>query len=417
MKRKVIIALLIVFVAASAATTWYVMKGRNKQVITFVTVKPQYGYIGKSVTATGSIQPVDTVCVGAQVSGVVQSIFADFNSVVKKGQLLAKIDPAIIIAQTEQAKASLANAQSNMRLQQTNYDRQKQLFDFGAISKADYQIALNLRQSAKTDVDNFTAELKITLRTLSYTNIYSPITGVVLNRNVSAGQTIASNFNAPTLFVIAKDLTKMNVRAAVDEADIGGVRLGQNATFTVDAFPGIVFQGNVHDILLHPSVSAGVVTYTTLITVDNKDLKLKPGMTASINIFSQEDSNALLIPSRALSFKPDSTLLKKYKIQKAARNQGNTEYRLGTSKPNQGNENDQQSFVWIKTGDTLVERPIITGINDDAYVKVISGISPNDEVITNINSGSTSAKQDATQRSPFMPQQHNRPKSGARASN
>ena len=421
MKKRTII-LILVLVVAGAAAFYYFRNGKKAEAITFVTANPQYGYIAKTVTATGTVQPVDTVSVGAQVSGVVKTVYVDFNAEVKQGQLLAKVDPSIITAQTEQSKANLASAKSNLQYQQSNFDRQNQLFNLGAISKADYQVAVNQYNSAKAAVANAAAQLKLTERNLYYTNIYSPINGVVLNRNVSEGQTIASSFNAPTLFVIAKDLTKMQVRAAVDEADIGGVRSGQNVTFTVDAFPDDIFEGKVQQILLHASVSANVVTYTTLINVDNKEMKLKPGMTASINIYVEEDSNVLLIPSRALNFKPDTTLLKGYKIKKAERNSSGTGKRDTTKKINQrdtankinrGNAAIAKSYVWIKNGDTLTEKRILTGLNDDTYVKVIKGLLPKDEVITNVVKGENKNNNDNSQRSPFMPQMRRRTTTGS----
>jgi HlyD family secretion protein len=417
MKKKTILLLSVLVVLAVAAFLYF-RSGKKTQAITFVTAKAQYGYIAKTVTATGTIQPVDTVSVGAQVSGVVKNVYADFNSVVKQGQLLAKVDPSIIIAQTEEVKANLASAKSNQQYQQSNYDRQTQLFDLGAISKADYQVALNLYNSAKAAVANVAAQLRLAEKNLSYTDIYSPINGVVLNRNVSEGQTIASSFNAPTLFVIAKDLTKMQVRAAVDEADIGGVNSGQNVTFTVDAFPDDVFAGTVQQILLHASVSANVVTYATLINVDNKAMKLKPGMTASASIYIEEDTNALLIPSRALNFKPDSSLLKGYKIKRAPRDssgaakkdQGKNYNRRDTaSKLRSENATIRRSYVWVKTGDTLTEKKILTGLNDDTYVKVIKGLSPGEEVISNITTGENKNTSNNAQRSPFMPQMQRRP--------
>lgn len=411
MKKKTII-LLSVLVIVIVAAVLYFMSRKKTEEVTIVTSKAQYGYIAKSVTATGTVQPVDTVSVGAQVSGVVKNIYADFNSVVKKGQLLAKIDPSILLAQAEQSKANLANSRSNLTFQQSNYERQNQLFNLGAISKADYQLALNQYNSAKAAVDNSVAQLKVINKNLSYTDIYSPIDGVVLNRNVSAGQTIASSFNAPTLFVIAKDLTKMQVRAAVDEADIGEVKSGQEVTFTVDAFPNDVFEGTVQEILLHAKVSANVVTYTTLINVENEAMKLKPGMTASIYIYTEQDDNALLIPSKALTFKPDSTLLNHYIIIKAERNiaglkrdgEKKTQQRDNTNKLNNVNETNQKASVWIKKGDTLTEKRITIGLNDNTYVKVIKGLSPNEEVITNVVTGENNNNADNAQRSPFMPQ-------------
>ncbi|MGE5108732.1 MAG: efflux RND transporter periplasmic adaptor subunit [Sphingobacteriales bacterium] len=416
MKKKTVIFLSVLVVAA-AAYFFYFRSPNKTQSVTFVTAKPQYGYIAKTVTATGTIQPVDTVSVGAQVSGVVKNVYVDFNDVVKQGQLLAKVDPSIITAQTEQSKANLANAKSNLEYQQSNFERQNQLYNLGAISKADYQVALNQYNSAKAAVANASAQLKLAEKNLTYTDIYSPINGVVLYRNVSAGQTIASSFNAPTLFVIAKDLTKMQVRAAVDEADIGGVRSGQNVSFTVDAYPDDVFDGGVQEILLRPSVSANVVTYATLINVENKAMKLKPGMTASINIYLQEDTNALLIPSRALNYKPDTALLKGYKIKRAQRDTTATGKKVKekvaplrdtVNRTDRENKEIRRSYVWVKIGDTLMEKKIITGLNDDSYVKVIKGLSPDEEVVTNIITGTNNNRTNNAQRSPFMPQMRRR---------
>jgi RND family efflux transporter, MFP subunit len=410
MKKRTII-ILAVLIPATAAAIYYFTAAKKAEPITFVTTKAQYGYIAKSVTATGTIQPVDTVSVGAQVSGVVKNVYVDFNSIVKKGQLLAKVDPSIITSQAEQSRANLANAQSNLDYQKNNFNRQQQLFNLGAISKADYQVALNQYNSAKAVVANNSAQVRLATKNLSYTDIYSPISGVVLNRNVSEGQTIASSFNAPTLFVIAKDLTKMQVRAAVDEADIGGVKPAQHVSFTVDAYPDDIFEGEIQEILLRASVSANVVTYTTLVNVDNNAMKLKPGMTASINIYLEEDTNALLIPSKALTFKPDSVLLKKYTIRKAERKIPDTirkeKSRNAADSANRlnGRKADiKKSYVWVKTGDTLTQKRIITGINDDTYVMVIKGLSTDEEVVTGIVIGENKLSATNPQRSPFMPQ-------------
>ena len=416
MKTKTII-IFSVLVLGAAAALFYFTSGKKEKAVTFITAKAQYGYIAKSITATGTVQPVDTVSVGAQVSGVVKYVYVDFNSNVKQGQLLAKVDPSIIQAQTEQSKANLANTQSNLDYQQSNFERQNKLYNLGAISKADYQVALNQYNSAKAAIANAAAQVRLAERNLSYTNIYSPINGVVLNRNVSAGQTIASSFNAPTLFVIAKDLTKMQVRAAVDEADIGGVQSKQLVSFTVDAFPNDIFEGTVQQILLHPAVSANVVTYTTLINVDNQSMKLKPGMTATITIYLEEDTNALLIPSRALTFKPDSSTLKKYTIKKLQRNSNDQKNSGNGKKQNRpdssnngkmGKPEIRKSFVWTRNGDTLVERRILTGLNDDSYVRVIKGLLPGEEVITGVGIGENQNNTNNTERSPFMPQMRRR---------
>ena len=312
-------------------------------------------------------------------------------------------DPSIILAQKQQSTANLANVESNLKYQQSTYDRQNKLFTLGAISKADYQVALNNFISAKAAVDNAKAQLKITTQNLFYTKIYSPIDGMILNKNVSEGQTIAASFNAPTLFIIAKDLTKMQVRAAVDEADIGDVKTGQNVSFTVDAFPDEIFKGTVQQILLHAKVTANVVTYTTLINVENTSLKLKPGMTASINIYTKEDAKALLIPSKALFFKPDSIAVKQYVIVNAKK-----------QKPSDAeNTTIQRAKVWTQSGDTLTEKTIVIDMNDDINVKVTEGLTEGTAVITNNENKNEKVATSTTQSSPFMPKmgRRNTPKS------
>jgi HlyD family secretion protein len=395
MKKWIYISIAILILGAAA---YYFFNHKKTTIETFETSKAHYGYIAKSITATGTVQPVDTVSVGSQVSGVIKNIYADFNDVVKKGQLIATIDPSIILAQTEQSKANLASAKSNLEYQRSTYERQNKLFKLGVISQADYQIAQNGFNSAKATVDNAQAQLKITSKNLFYTNIYSPIDGMVLNRNVSEGQTIASSFNAPTLFIIAKDLTKMQVRAAVDEADIGDVKSGQNVSFTVDAFPDEVFKGVVKEVLLHAKVASNVVTYTTLINVDNTNLKLKPGMTASINIYTKEDAKALLIPSKSLTFKPDSIAEKQFVILRSKN--------VNTTPT--GTADVQKGSVWTKSGDTLFEKSIGIDINDDINVKVTYGLKEGSEVLTNVQKTNTKTAESTTKSSPFMPKMNRR---------
>lgn len=413
MKKKLIYSISFILLATIA---FIYLKSDNKNAdVNFTTAKALRGRIAKSVTATGTIEPSDTVSVGAQVSGVVKKVLVDYNTVVRKGQLLAQVDPSILTAQYDASKASVSIAKSNLTLQQSNYERQNKLYNIGAISQAEYQSSLNLYNDAKAALENANAQLQVANKLLSYTNIYSPVNGVVLNRNVSEGQTIASSFNAPVLFVIAKDLTKMQVNASVDEADIGGVRSGQEVTFTVDAFPNDVFKGTVLEIRLEPSVSANVVTYTTKINVDNSQMKLKPGMTASINIYIEEDSNALLIPVRAVNVTPDSSELKGYKIITAKRNKQTIDARPlhpetgSASGPGTAIAQGRNAFIWIRKGDTLSEKRIVTGLSDDLNTQVISGLSEGEEVITGIQSGKTKAKEDKNQRSPFMPQAQRKP--------
>ena len=310
----------IVVVALVGTGVWF-WKFREKEApVVLETETPKMGYISTSVTATGTIQPVDTVSVGTQVSGTISNVYADFNSTVKKGQLIAEIDKSLFLAEVQQISANLQQAKSQVVFQESNYNRQKSLYDIGAISKAEYENAVYQRNIAKDNVVSVASQLDAANRNLSFASIFSPMDGTVMARNVSVGQTVAASFNTPTLFVIARDLTKMQVRASVDEADIGNVKKGQRVTFTVDAFPDDVFEGNVKDIRLQANVAANVVTYITLVDAPNDDMKLKPGMTASITLFTKEIPNTMLVSSRAIKFKPDSAMMKNYIIEGAEDN-------------------------------------------------------------------------------------------------
>lgn len=327
---------------------------------------------------------------------------------VKKGQILAQIDPSLFNAQVQQQNANLQQARSNLTYQQANFNRQSELFKAGAISKAELETAENSFKTARDQVNGATAQLSAAQKNLSFTNIYSPIDGTVLSRAVSEGQTVASSFNTPTLFSIAKDLKKMQVRAAVDEADIGNVRTGERVTFTVDAFPNDVFKGTVQEIRLQPTVSSNVVTYTTIIEASNDDLKLKPGMTANINIYTEELDNVLLIPAAALKYAPDEATAKQFKMTPAA-NQGNAKSRnnpQAANKPRTDSSGNaiKHASVWLKRGDSLISKRIETGLTDDINVQILKGLTAKDELITAQQVQSSSDATASGDRSPFMPQ-------------
>lgn len=395
MKPKKIILIIVSIVVVLGLVWYFFIKNKEKPVV-LTTEKPTTGEISTSVTATGTIQPVDTVTVGTQVSGTMSALYADFNSNVKKGQLLAELDPILIQATVDQAKASVAQAQSNEAYQAANYKRQQQLFQTGAISKAEYDLALNTFQVAKSTVNNTKAQLRSAERNLSFTKIYSPIDGVVLGRSVSIGQTVAASFSTPTIFTIAKDITKMQVQAKVDEADIGNVVTGQRSTFTVDAFIDDTFNGTVKEIRLQPSISSNVVTYSTLIDAPNDDKKLKPGMTASIIIYTKEIKDALLISAQALKFNPDSSLYKKYNIVPAA------DARKPVTKTDKGETTTvPSSYVWVLEDQKIVQKKIRTGLNDNTHVQVLEGLTANDIVVTAAEVAVAGAPQAAS--SPFMP--------------
>jgi len=409
--RKII--LIIISIIVVLGLVWYFFLRTKEQPVMLTKEQPSRGSISTSVTATGTVQPVDTVTVGTQVSGTISALYADFNSTVKKGQLLAELDKTLIQATVDQAKASLAQSQSNQTYQQANFSRQKQLFETGSISKAEYDQALNTLQVATANVSNAKAQLRSAERNLSFTQIYSPIDGVVLGRSVSIGQTVAASFNTPTIFTIAKDITKMQVQAKVDEADIGNVVKGQRSTFTVDAFIDDTFNGTVKDIRLQPSISANVVTYATLIDAPNDDKKLKPGMTANIIIYTKEVNDALLVSAQALKFNPDSSLLKEYEIvplpaRGMGRKGGKGRMRKDTSATKQlkaqvgETEKMEPSFVWVLQGKKLIQKRIKTGLNDNTHVEVLEGLNENDVVISGMEGGSAGMPAAAAS-SPFMP--------------
>ncbi|MDB5158183.1 MAG: macA 1 [Mucilaginibacter sp.] len=411
--------LIILAIVIALVLIWYFFIRKPVAPIVLQTEKPTTGYIAQSVTATGRIEPEDTVTVGSQVSGIIKNIYADFNSQVKKGQLIAELDKSLLQATVDQYIGQLQNAQSQLIYAKNNFDRQSLLYKTDAISKSDYDAAVNSYSAAKASVSSAEAQVRSAKKNLSYADIYSPIDGVVLNRSISAGQTVAASFNTPTLFVIAKDIKKMQVQANVDEADIGAVRTDNRVAFTVDAFITDQFKGIVKDIRLHPSVSANVVTYTTIISTPNDDMKLKPGMTANIVIYTKEVDNAMLIPAKALSYEPDSALTKDYQIvgkiarkhKKAAGTAGGSggdataKAHALTSRSDSSGIIKQTSYVWLLKGKQIVRTRIKTGLNDNTQVEVLSGLTANDVVITGATGGVMSAAGGtAAGGSPFMPQ-------------
>jgi len=416
-KRKKILWIIITLVAVSIAVVLF-LRDRSPEIV-LATEKPHFGSIANAVTATGTVQPVDTVAVCTQVSGTISKVYVDFNSKVKKGQLVAELDKTILNAQVQQIVSSIQQAQSQLTYQQSNFNRQSQLYNAGAISKADLESSQNEYKVAQAGLTSAQSQLQAAQKNLSLASIYSPIDGTVLSRNVSEGQTVASSFNTPTLFSIAKDLSQMQVGAAVDEADIGNVKTGQRVSFTVDAFPDDVFEGKLLEVRLQPTVSANVVTYTTIISAPNDQLKLKPGMTANITIYTKEENNALLISARATKFKPDSTIMRNYKIideRKKSKGQ-QTASAPGTSgDPHRNNgkmsrdslatdsSKIKRASVWVLNGNTLTRRFIRIGLEDGTQVQVLSGLTPNDEIVDGVQQAGVKANSNNNQRSPFMPQ-------------
>jgi HlyD family secretion protein len=418
MKRALII---IVLLLLAGGGVWYFYLRKEEKPVVLTTEQPRYGYISKSVTATGTIEPVDTVNVGCQVSGTIDAIYTDYNAKVTKHQLIATLDKSLFEASVNQYKANLEVAKATLVYAQNTFERESTLFKAGAIAKADYDNYENQFAGAKATVGSVQAQLDAATKNLDYASIYSPVDGVVMTRNVSVGQTVAASFSTPTLFIIAKDITKMQVQAAVSEADIGDVRTGLRVTFTVDAYPDISFTGTVNQIRLEPVTSANVVTYTTIISAPNQDLKLKPGMTANIFIFTKEVDSALLISAKALKFKPDATMEKQFsifpdsagerRVQRATRKAATNNplapprHRHDTT----GREIDSAAatgtaaFVWVKSGDSLIEKLVTTGLNNDTQVQILSGLTPDDEVVNGTEIVTAATKSSGAVRSPFMP--------------
>jgi len=400
-------------VVLAGAGTWYYFHSKADNSITLDTEKPEYGYIARKVTSTGTIQPVDTVAVGTQVSGTIKFVYADFNSKVKKGQLLAQLDKTLLEAVVNQYKANLAVAMSQLTFEKSTFERQTLLFQTGSISKADLESALYQFNSIKANVQSIQAQLDGAQKNLSNSNIYSPIDGVVMRRSVNIGQTVAASFSTPTFFVIAKDISKMQVRAAVDEADIGNIKQEQRVTFSVDAFPDNTFDGNVEEIRLSPSVSSNVVTYMTIIKAPNDQMKLLPGMTANVIIFTKEDSNALLISAKALKFNPDASFEKQFKIQPlnpdsiANRNSAHRKQRnvndIAKKMTMDSTDNivPKRAYVWVKQNDMLIQKRIMTGLNDYTNVQVLKGLEITDEVVTGIKIAEETATTSGAVKSPF----------------
>ena len=413
--------LLVVVLAAGAAALWYWKFRAEEKVYVLQTEHPYIGTLSNTVTATGTIQPVDTVAVGTQVSGTIKNVYADFNSKVRKGQLLAQLDKSLLLAQVQQITANLQQAKANAVYQKSNFERQTALYKAGAISKADFETAQYQYQSGNDNVSSIEAQLASANKNLSYADIYSPIDGTVLSRSVSEGQTVAATFSTPTLFSIAKDLTKMQVQAAVDEADIGNVVKGQRVSFSVDAFPNDTFPGTVQEIRLRPTTSSNVVNYTTIINAPNEDLKLKPGMTANITIYTKEVKDVIIIPARALLFQPDSLLAKQFPIEgKIASNNHKTKRSgMGGTTPSAKSSDSTggttaQAEVWLKKGNSIVGTSISTGMNDETEVQVVGGLQVDDEVILGYQQVSKDAPKKADAQSPFMPR---RPQTNKKSSN
>jgi HlyD family secretion protein len=342
------------------------------------------GKIENTVTATGTIEPIIQVEVGTQVSGIIDHIYVDFNSKVKKGTVLAVLDRTNLESELKSSEATLKSAETEYEYQKKNYERSKSLYEKNLISDTEYESSKYSYDKANSAYIKASSDIRKVRQNLSYATIYSPIDGVVLDRAVDEGQTVAASFSTPTLFTIANDLTQMQVIADVDEADIGEVLEGQSVSFTVDAFPEDTFRGKVTQVRLQPTTTSNVVTYEVVVNAPNPDYKLKPGLTANITITTEEKDDILMVPSKALRFRPETSKINSDTIKAAA----------------------ATKTLWVKSPDgNIVPVKVNVGVSDGIYTEVSGEIKEGDLVVTGMTSApdKTVAKGSDTGKSPFMP--------------
>ena len=378
--------LVIVAVAAIAAlAVWLLSGGKKEEKITFDTAAVAPANIMNSITATGTIEPVTSVTVGTQVSGIVSKLFVDYNSVVKKGQVIAELDKTNLMSQLNTAKTQLATAQSQLNYQTANYNRYKTLFEKGLVAADDFDNAKLSYTQAKEQVVSAKEEVQRAQTNLGYATITSPIDGVVLSKSVEEGQTVAASFSTPELFTIAQDLTNMQVVADVDEADIGDVKEGERVSFTVDAYPDDTFEGEVKQVRQEATTTNNVVTYEVVISAPNADLKLKPGLTANVTIYTAERKGVLSVPSKALRFIPQKETVGKMKIVDAA---------------------NAKNKVWTIEGNSIVAHKVNIGMTDGTNTQIVGGIAEGTKVVTglNVTGGEEDMPMEAQgEKSPFAP--------------
>ena len=372
---------------------WSMLRGGKKEEkVSFETIKVEKKNIHTSITATGTIEPVTSVTVGTQVSGIVSKLYVDYNSVVKKGQVIAELDRTNLISELNTAKANLASSESSMAYEKANYSRYKTLYDKGLVSADEYESALLSYRKATEDVNAKRESVKKAQTNLGYATITSPIDGVVLSKSVEEGQTVAASFNTPELFSIAQDLTDMRVIADIDEADIGGVKEGQRVSFTVDAFPDDHFEGQVTQVRQQATTESNVVTYEVVISAPNKDLKLKPGLTANVTIFTMEKNDVMAVPSKALRFIPTEALLEKGQTISDC-------------------EGDHK--VWTLENNTFKAHKVEIGTSNGVMTEIISGIPEGMEILTDFTiSGGAAPEQGQQAGNPFMPRPRNNNRNG-----
>ena len=388
-KRNLLIA---AGVVAAGVCIWLIARPSKGPKVLLETAPISHITIRNSVTATGTVEPVTQVEVGTQVSGIIDKLYADYNDQVKAGQLIAEMDKVTLQAELESAQAQLASSKTEYEYQTKNYARTKTLHEKQLVSDAEYDQAFYLYETARNAYEQSQAAMVKVKRNLGYATITSPIDGVVISRAVEEGQTVAAGFETPTLFTIAKDLTEMQVIADVDEADIGEIREGQRVTFTVDAYRNDAFEGVVTQVRLEATVESNVVAYEVVISAPNPDLKLKPGLTATVSIYTLEKNNVLTIPPKALKFMPDQALAEANGI---------------VLKPIHVDNSALQKTVWVKNGQTLEEKEVQTATATTSLLEITGGLAEGDEIVVAMEQSGKKAmgtpQPGETESSPFMP--------------
>lgn len=380
-----------------AVATWILSSSKKEETISFSTEKVAAADIQNSITATGTIEPVTSITVGTQVSGIVSKLYVDYNSIVKKGQIIAELDKTNLESELNTAKANLSSAQSTLSYETANYSRYKTLYHKGLVSADDYDNALLSYRKAKEAVATAKESVSKAQTNLGYATITSPIDGVVLSKSVEEGQTVAASFSTPELFTIAKNLTDMRVIADIDEADIGDVKVGERVSFSVDAYPDDTFSGTVTQVRQEATTTNNVVTYEVAISAPNEGLKLKPGLTANVTIYTAEKKGVQSVPTKALRFSPTKETVGGRKIQDCT----------GKNK------------VWTLEGNTLKAHRVQIGMSDGTHTEILSGIANGTSIITEIKAITDEESDDTSsseEQSPFAPGPHKQDNKNAKTS-
>ncbi|HJC18199.1 MAG TPA: efflux RND transporter periplasmic adaptor subunit [Candidatus Alistipes stercorigallinarum] len=384
--RTTLFAALAAIVLAGGAWLW--AGSHHKDDITLETASTSRITIRNSVMATGTVEPVTEVEVGTQVSGIIDRLYVDYNDNVKAGQLIAEMDKVTLQAELEQSQAQLASCKTEYEYQTKNFARTRTLHEKGLVSDAEYDEDLYLYEKSRNAYEQAKAAIVQVKQNLDYATITSPIDGVVISRAVEEGQTVAAGFETPTLFTIANDLTQMQVIADVDEADIGQVKDGQRVEFTVDAYPDDTFEGTVQQVRLEATTESSVVTYEVVISAYNPDLKLKPGLTANVTIYTLEKEHALAVPTKALRFVPDAELLSEIGL---------------TIDGEPGKAEAGKRELWIKNGERLTPRYVTSGAASGELTEITEGLADGEEVAVGLSAASVEHESVTAERNPFMP--------------